>query len=154
MRTAGLALVLLVAFIVLAPTLRAYVSQQEQLREVNASLAQAQEEAAALEEELARWEDPEYVKSQASARFNLVAPGETGYKVVDPETVDGEDPIGDLTAQEAARSPYAVTATLPWYSTVWGSVEVAGAAQQTAAEAEAAQDVPADGAAPPASDTP
>ena len=118
----------------LAPTLRAYVTQQEQLRDVNAALAQTNARAAALQEQLDRWNDPEYVKSQAADRFGLVAPGETAYRVVDPETVTGEDPMGDLRAQEQAASPYATTATPPWYATVWTSVEVAGAAQQAASE--------------------
>ncbi|WP_135850775.1 FtsB family cell division protein [Serinibacter arcticus] len=136
LRTAGFALVLLVAFIVLAPTLRAYVTQQEQLRDVNAALAETNARAEALQAELTRWSDPDYVKSQAADRFGLVAPGETAYSVTDPETVTGEDPMGDLRAQDQASSPYASTATPPWYATVWTSVEVAGAAQEAAADPE------------------
>jgi hypothetical protein len=147
-----------VAFIVLAPTLRAYVTQQEQLREVNAALAETSARAEALREELARWSDPDFVKSQAADRFGLIAPGERAYRVVDPETVTGEDPMGDLRSREQASSPYASTAALPWYATVWSSVEVAGSAQQAAAEAddpasdEPASDEPAPDA--PASDAP
>lgn len=142
---------LLVAFIVLMPTLRAYISQQEQLRDVNSSLAEANANAEALQDELDRWADPEYVKSQARDRFGYVAPGETAYKVVDTETVTGEDPIADLAAENAERSPYAPAGTsAPWYTTIWGSVEVAGAAQDAAAEAAdtpapAEGDIPAPG---------
>ncbi|WP_158277247.1 FtsB family cell division protein [Serinibacter arcticus] len=149
---------LLVAFIVLAPTLRAYVSQQEQLRDVNARLADTNARVETLQDELEQWADPEYIKSQARDRFSYVDPGETVYKVVDPETVTGEDPMAELAAQNEARPAYATASALPWYSTIWGSVEVAGAAQQATAaeEAEAgtpspdapATDAPADGTAP------
>src|SRR5699024_8646872 len=44
-RTLVLAVVLLMAFVLITPTLRAYVRQQEELRELNTELAQAQEEA-------------------------------------------------------------------------------------------------------------
>lgn len=140
LRSIGIVLVLLVAFIVLAPTLRAYITQQEQLRDLNSQLADTNERIAQLEAELARWDEPDYVRQQARDRFSYVAPGETAYRVVDPETVTGEDPMGDLTAEAEGRSPYAPSASDPWYVSVWESVEVAGAAEETLAEEAAAGD--------------
>lgn len=132
---------ILVAFVVLAPTFRAYVTQQEQLREVNADLASSQAQAEALAAELEQWQDDDYVRAQARERFNYVEPGETSYRVVDPETVVGEDPIADLTAQaQQAASGLTTGARGPWYVTVWDSVQIAGAAQDQAAQDEAAQD--------------
>lgn len=121
-------LTVLIAFVVLVPTVRAYVSQQEQQRDLNRQLTAAQEEATALENELARWQDPDYVRTQARERFGYVLPGETAYRVVDPETVVGEDPIADLMASEDSRPQYAPATSDPWYVSVWQSVEVAGAA--------------------------
>ena len=132
LRTAIFGMVLLVAFIVLAPTMRAYISQQEQLRDLNTSLAQTQARVDSLEAELKRWQDPEYIKSQARDRFSFVAPGETAYRVIDPETVTGEDPMADLTQAAANQNPATLAvSTTPWYLTMWDSVEVAGAAQKT-----------------------
>lgn len=119
--------VLLVAFIVLAPTLRAYVTQQEQLRELNSQLADTNDRIAELEAELERWNDPNYVRQQARDRFSYVEPGETAYRVIDPETVTGEDPVAELTTPEA--SAYVPRESDPWYLSVWESIEIAGAAE-------------------------
>lgn len=148
LRSAGLVLVVLVAFIVLAPTLRAYVTQQEQLRDINATLADTNARVDSLQEQLDRWADPEYVKSQARDRFGYVLPGETVYKAIDPETITGEDPMADLTASGQELPPYATASALPWYATVWDSVEIAGAAQaasEAPAEDPAVTPVPSDG---------
>ncbi|ACQ79280.1 Septum formation initiator [Beutenbergia cavernae DSM 12333] len=133
LRALVLFVVALVAFIVLMPTLRAYVAQQEQLRDVNAQLADAQARTESLQAEYDRWQDPTYVQSQARERFHMVMPGETMYRVLDPETVTGEDPIGDVT-EEAAQEDGALVPDpdrAPWYVTVWDSVQVAGGAGST-----------------------
>lgn len=155
MRTVGLGLVLLVAFIVLAPTLRAYVAQQEQLRDINAQIADSQAQVEELQHEFDRWQDPEYVKSQARERFGYVLPGERVYRVIDPETVTGDGP-----APTDDRGAFTASVADPWYVSVWSSVEVAGAAEQAAAGAgvDGADDpatatddaTAADGAASPA----
>ncbi|WP_454301212.1 FtsB family cell division protein [Salana multivorans] len=134
MRTFGVVLALLVAFIILAPTLRAYVTQQEQLRDLNGQLARTNDEIAAMEAQLARWQDPEFVKAQARNRFSFTLPGETLYRVIDPETVTG-DPAAEQ--DESARASYEPSTADPWYISVWYSVDVAGAAAETMrAEAE------------------
>lgn len=155
LRTAIFGMVLLVAFIVLAPTMRAYISQQEQLRDLNTSLAQTQSRVEALEAELARWSDPEYIKSQARDRFSFVAPGETAYRVIDPETVTGEDPMADLTQAAANQNPATIAAsTTPWYLTMWDSVEVAGAAHATAQSTESESGQPESAPSDPAASDP
>ncbi|MDD9205163.1 septum formation initiator family protein, partial [Georgenia sp. 10Sc9-8] len=110
-RAIGLLLVALVAFVVLAPTLRYAVTQREDLRTLNAEVAAAQERTAQLEEELERWQDPAYVQAQARDRLGYVVPGETPYVVIDPETVVGHD--AERARQEAERArPDTLT---PWY---------------------------------------
>lgn len=113
--------VILVAFVVLAPTLRAYVAQREQLRELDDAIAASQERTASLEAAIERWSDDAYVQAQARDRLGFVMPGETPYIVVDPETVTGGEPVD-------AEDPGPVTMprTGPWYLTVWDSVQVAG----------------------------
>lgn len=159
-----LVLVLLVAFIVLMPTLRAYITQQEQLREVNAQLAEAEGGVESLQQQLDRWQDPDYVRGQARDRFGFHEPGETVYKVVDPETVTGEDPMADLVNASDARSPFGGAPSDPWYVAVWDSVGVAGADAAARSQEQAAEDLPdgaategendPDGAAPAEQDTP
>lgn len=127
MRTLGVVLALLVAFIILAPTLRAYVTQQEQLRELNGQLAQTNEQIAEAEAELSRWQDPAFIKAQAQDRFSYTLPGETLYRVIDPEIV-----TGDPAAQsEETRAGYEPSTADPWYLSVWYSVDAAGAAAET-----------------------
>src|SRR5690625_5026518 len=60
LRGLGLFIVVLVAFVVLAPTLRHAVEQQEQLRGLNADIEAAEERTAALELELEQWQDPTF----------------------------------------------------------------------------------------------
>lgn len=137
LRGLGLFLVVLVAFIVLAPTLRHAIEQQEELRDLTARVEQARARNAGLEAELARWQDPIFVQAQARDRLGYVLPGETTYRVIDPETVVGEegaDPTVGLMLPQAAR--------VPWYVAVWDSIQVAG---ETAPDGE----LPADGTGTP-----
>ncbi|UFU03826.1 septum formation initiator family protein [Ruania suaedae] len=114
--------VVLMAFIVLAPTLRAYVSMQEQNRDLGAQIAATEERNAELQAQIDQWNDPVYIQSQARDRLGFVMPGETPYRVVDPETVTGEEPA----SAEDDQGPVSVPPTGPWYLTVWDSVQVAG----------------------------
>ncbi len=113
--------VILVAFVVLAPTLRAYVTQQEQLRDLDEAIAAAQDRNDALQASIDRWSDPAYVQARARDRLGFVMPGETPYIVVDPETVTGQEP-----ADTEDPGPVTMPRTGPWYLTVWDSVQVAG----------------------------
>lgn len=121
MRTLVLAVVLLMAFVLITPTLRAYVRQQEELRELKADLAMAQEEASQLDNAIRRWNNDEFIRSQARERFGFVMPGETPFRVLDPETVLGEEP--ELETDLVASIPDSLG---PWYLDVWESVHVAG----------------------------
>jgi len=120
-RTLVLAVVLLMAFVLITPTLRAYVRQQEELRELNTELAQAQEESEQLDAAIRRWNNDEFIRSQARERFGFVMPGETPYRVLDPETILGEEP--ELESDLVASIPLGEG---PWYLDVWESVQVAG----------------------------
>ncbi|WP_175477227.1 FtsB family cell division protein [Ruania alba] len=114
--------VILMAFIVLAPTLRAYVTQQEEQRDLAAQIVAARDRNAELQAQIDQWEDPVYVQARARDRLGFVMPGETPYRVVDPETVTGEEPASAADDQ----GPVSVPPTGPWYLTVWDSVQVAG----------------------------
>lgn len=120
-RTLVFAIVILMAFVLITPTLRAYVRQQEELRELNTELAAAQEEARDLEAAVRRWNNDEFIRSQARERFGFVLPGEISYRVVDPETILGEE--AELEADLVAAIP---VGSGPWYMDVWESIRVAG----------------------------
>lgn len=120
-RTLVLAIVLLMAFVLITPTLRAYIRQQEEIRELSAQLREAQETSEELDDAIRRWNSDEYVRSQARDRLGFVMPGETPYRVLDPETVVGDEP-----EPEAEIVSSIVVGTGPWYVDVWESVLVAG----------------------------
>lgn len=110
--------VLLFAFFILFPTLMAYLSQQAQYDAVRNELAQAQATSTALEEELARWKDDAYVRTQARDRLSYVMPGETTYVVI------GAEQFAEQNA--ATGSSGAGQAAKPWFTTLSESAAVAG----------------------------
>ncbi|MFN3865925.1 MAG: FtsB family cell division protein [Demequina sp.] len=120
-RTAVILLVVALAIAVVAPSVRAYTDQQATLAELRADAAAAQAEVDALNAEVARWDDPAFIVAQARERLAYVFPGETAYRVVDAEAVDG--PAAGSPAAE--REPE-VVAGAPWYDRLWGSVVAAG----------------------------
>ncbi len=121
-------LVVAVSFVLVTPTLRHFLRQQEIERSLNDEAAAVQARTAELARELARWEDPDFARSQARDRLGYVMPGEQPYIVVDPEAVIGEE------AQQAYEEEMGWAQPVgPWYLEVWDSIVVAG---ETPAEPE------------------
>ncbi|MGC5616793.1 FtsB family cell division protein [Georgenia sp. Z1491] len=141
LRALALVLVLLVAFAIVAPTARHALVQAEQLRSAEDALARAEDEEQRLTDELALWDDPAYVQSQARARLGYTMPGQTPFVVVDPESVTGGRSQEEV--EEAARED-AIAASRPWYLNLQESVEEAGAipGETPGEEAEREGDLP------------
>lgn len=129
-RAMVLGIVLLVAFAVLFPTVRAYLGQRAELEALAAQVEEAERTEEDLAAELARWDDAAYVAAQARERLSYVLPGETPYRVIDPETVV-EEPVVDPATEGSTVGPAlpAGGAVTPWYATVWDSLEAAGEAE-------------------------
>ncbi|WP_236623414.1 FtsB family cell division protein, partial [Demequina mangrovi] len=124
-----LAGVIVLAAAVVLPSLRAYFRQQEELADLRADAIAAQESVDDLTADLARWNDPAYVEAQARERLAFVYPGETPYRVIDPETVEGA-----AEGSVAAETGTSIEETGTWYTRLWGSVEEAGGAQVDAGD--------------------
>lgn len=123
--------VILFALVTLIPTLRAYLGQRSQIAQLEQEFEEAETREDDLRAELARWEDPAYVAAQARDRLSFVMPGETAYKVIDPDTVDEDAP--DVPDEEDANSGVPELEDLvdvpkgqPWYTSVRDSLRVAG----------------------------
>ena len=117
----------LLAFVLLFPTVRAYLAQRADNDRLVQHVAEARAQNEDLTAELDRWTDDAYVAAQARERLAFVLPGETAFRVVDPEIVpDPAAPIVDATGSGPAL--VAAGTTTPWYTTIWESVQVAGAA--------------------------
>ncbi|MDF2808875.1 MAG: hypothetical protein K0S43_3821 [Cellulosimicrobium sp.] len=120
-----LSVVVLLAVVLLLPTLRAYVNQTGELRDLRSDLVEAQGEHDELQSELDRWEDQAYVEREARDRLNFVMPGERPWRVLDPETV--VDDIDPQTGQAITDGPVqGYEDGTPWYEAIWASVQVAG----------------------------
>ena len=119
-RAIALAVVVLVLTISYASSLRIYFAQAHDIATTKQQISQSQNRIADLQSELARWNDPAYVKSQARERLGWVMPGETGYRVVEDngKALGGGAEI-DSSAKEAAPPEDA------WWAKLWGSVEAA-----------------------------
>lgn len=141
-RAIVLGVVLLAGFTLLFPTVRAYLGQRAELDALEAQVAQAEQDERALERDLDRWQDPAYVAAQARERLSYVLPGETAYRVIDPEVVVEPETDRATPAPEAGPALPTGGAVTPWYTTVWQSLEVAGSAEvpDTAAEDQAGED--------------
>jgi len=115
-----LVLVLIVLLISYATTLRVYFNQQRETAEAKQQIAEHQQSIADLTDEIKRWQDPEYVKTQARERLGWVLPGEIGFQVVGPdnEPYAGGSRIG---AAQLPEGEYAKT----WWDRMWGSVATA-----------------------------
>lgn len=125
------------ALALVLPSLRVYMDQQRELSQLRAERDAARAEVDDLTAELARWDDPAFIVAQARERLAYVFPGETPYRVIDPEFVTASAP--DSAAGMADHDP---AAGLPWYDNLWGSVVATGEGPQvTISETE--QDEPA-----------
>lgn len=124
-RTLVLSVVVLLAVVLLLPTVRAYVNQTGDLRDLRGQLAQAQADRKDLEVELARWDDRNYVIQQARDHQNFIMPGDTPWRVLDPQTV--VDDTNPSTGQSLTDGPIRdFDAGTPWYESIWDSVQLAG----------------------------
>ena len=123
-----LGVVLLAGFSLLFPTVRAYLGQRAELDALAADVAASEQRAADLRAELDRWDDPAYVAAQARERLSYVMPGETSYRVIDPEIVQDEVSAVEGDSGAGPRVPTGADVA-PWYTSVWESVRIAGEAE-------------------------
>jgi cell division protein FtsB len=119
-RAIALVAVLLILTISYATSLRIYLSQAHEISATTAEIAERQQRIRDLQDELARWDDEAYVRTQARERLGWVVPGETGYVVVD---ADGR-PLGGGAKINAEAAPEEQPQDA-WWSKLWGSVQAA-----------------------------
>ncbi|MDO8152396.1 septum formation initiator family protein [Isoptericola sp. b408] len=118
-----LSVVVLLAFVLLLPTVRGAVQQQAEIDRLRAELTANQAERDQLENELARWDDRTYVIQQARSRLNYVLPGDTAWRVVDAEEIEQDDE--PVTGADPTPDVGAGTTGAPWYQAMWESVQAA-----------------------------
>ena len=104
-------------------SLQIYFNQQHQIAVADQEIRDRQAEIADLQSQLARWDDPAYVKAQARERLGWVMPGETGYRVVD----ENGDPIGGGVVLQSEQRPVTETDNQYWWQRLAGSLSTADA---------------------------
>lgn len=136
-RAAVMAGVMVLAIAVLLPTGRVYLDQQSQLNELRAEVEQARAEVDGLEAEVARWDDPAFVQAQARERLSYVFPGETPYRVIDPEFVTTHADGSPASDRAAEAGPDGI-----WYEILWDSLDQAGNGPPQAEPGDVDEDEP------------
>ena len=120
---------IIMAVIVLAPSLRLVIEQQQQLAALTEDVKQQKESVASLESDADRWTDPAYIESQARDRLVYVYPGDVTYLVIDDgktsTTSDGQPISGEI--QETR---------VDWVQTLLASVFTAGLTDATTDQLE------------------
>jgi cell division protein FtsB len=122
-RAMVLSVVVLLAVVLLLPTVRAVVTQQAELRELRSELSQQQDQKEQLETELERWDDRSYVIEQARSRLRFVMPGDKVWRPLDTDSVEQEEPGPGVVEPSPGAS---ADADAPWFTSVWDSVRIAG----------------------------
>jgi cell division protein FtsB len=118
-RAVALIVVVLMLLLSYASSLRIWITTEQEMAANRAAIQQSQERIDELNGELARWEDPDYVRAQARERLGWVMPGETGYRVLGP---DGQaigtrlDPLGEDPGAPVPQQ---------WWQRMWHSIEAA-----------------------------
>lgn len=119
-RAIALAVVLLILTISYASSLRVYFNQRQDLAATRQQIIKSQADINNLSDEISRWNDPDYVRTQARIRLGWVLPGERGYRVIgaDGKPITGGTEITGGTANQPAPKK-------AWYSKLMGSVQAA-----------------------------
>ena len=118
-------ILVVVGVIQLVSTFHTYavnLSELNTLRKTEAALIEKNQD---LVNDIARWNDNEYVAAQARERLGFVFPGEQAIRVLHPEAVTGQTDISAGAAQNDASG----SDPLPWYQELAYAFEQADAEQ-------------------------
>ena len=107
-------IVLFVVAITLAPPIQHYFTQRAQINSLKTQIADNKEMLDKAAAELAQWDDPDYVASQARARLHFVFPGERQYIVVGDDEISADGNQTKISGQ--------LPVGLPWYSRLISSI--------------------------------
>jgi cell division protein FtsB len=118
--------------VALAPNIHTYMDQRAEISALKQDIAAQTTQQSAAQSELARWDDPAYVKQQARDRVSMLMPGETGYWVYGAGPSSGSTVSGAAASPgESAKDATAVTTT-PWVDGLWQAVEKSAAVKPAA----------------------
>ena len=133
-RFSGFSLVMMVilvlAVVILAPSLRTYAEQRQQISQLSRAVADQQDEVDRLTSQRERWNDRTYVTTQARERLFYVLPGDISFLVINDLPV-----VAPLEADAAPVSTNIQSTKIDWLGSLFASTMTAGLAPQAGAPA-------------------
>jgi len=128
--------ILVLAVVILAPTLQAFAQQRSQIADQQAIVDTLNSQVDAAKAQRARWNDPSYIRAQARDRLYYVMPGETSYLVIDdrpPAAASTDAPVSSTIQQTHTD----------WAGSLFGSFMGAGLTEATPAQLSGQTGTPA-----------
>ncbi len=125
-----LMLAIIVLFVVvLAPSLRTLIQQQEQIAQQQREVASQKADVTQKKKDVARWDDPAYIEAQARDRLLYVYPGEESYLVMGNQ--DQKDDGRPTTDSGTPVSSTVQTPKVDWLQAMLSSVLTSGLTDET-----------------------
>ncbi len=115
--------VLILAVVVLAPSLRTYAEQRQQISQLSATVAGQEAEVDELTSQRERWNDRTYVTTQARERLSYVMPGDISFLVINDLPVVAPADGGAGSVSTGIQST-----TIDWLGSLFASTMTAGLA--------------------------
>jgi len=110
---------LVLGVVVLAPSLKLLIEQRQQIAALQKSVHSQEGDVSKLKDQVARWDDPAYIVSQARNRLLFVYPGEYSYLVIEK---DG----GTKSTDSTPISDKIQDTKVDWVSSLTGSLLTSG----------------------------
>jgi cell division protein FtsB len=114
--------VLVLAVVVLAPTVASFAEQRQKIAALRADVSAQESEVQRLRDERERWNDETFITTQARERLYYVMPGEVSYLVIDDRTEAAKADASTEVSADVTESKG------DWMSTILSSVLTAGLA--------------------------
>nr|WP_255520420.1 septum formation initiator family protein [Corynebacterium marambiense] len=115
LQVAILIIVLILVLVMLAVPVRNYFQQRAEIARISASIAERTERRDAFIDEIEKYRSEAYIREQARQRLGVIEPGETPFRIIDPE-------ITTSTATTGAEEDATPTVSDPWWEVLWNSV--------------------------------
>ena len=127
--------VLIVVLLAIAAPLRNFYEGRAEIARANESIARLEAQKEALENDIAKYDDEEYLKQESRRRLGVMEEGETAWRIIDPR----------MTAPEAITTGKDdIPDTRGWAEVLWDSLrEVPGEELPPIDDAPPAREAPA-----------
>lgn len=110
-----LIVVLILVLVMIAVPVRNYFQQRAEIARLSASIDERTERRDTLLGEIEKYRSEAYIREQARQRLGVIEPGETPFRIIDPE-------ITTSTATTGGGDDTTPGVSAPWWDILWSSV--------------------------------